>query len=101
MSSRRWRYGKYHYQRGSTRYNQSLVYTFATQGQERINQRILIWTGLNDGEEAAKYSSIFWTFDPANDNHQYFLQGEGNISLERYKLYNGTQGNSPEQLQYR
>jgi len=76
--------------------NQSLVYTFATQGQERINQDIGL-DGLSDSEEAAKFPAFAGLPDPANDNYQYFLQGEGNI-LQRYKLYNGTEGNSPEQL---
>ena len=33
--------------------------------------------------------------DPAGDNYEYFLQAQGNV-IERYKKYNGTQGNSPE-----
>ena len=32
--------------------------------------------------------------DPAQDNYQYFLNASGSV-IERYKKYNGTQGNSP------
>ena len=32
--------------------------------------------------------------DPAGDNYEYFVAAEGNV-LERYKNYNGTDGNSP------
>ncbi len=79
---------------GKVPLNQSLVYTFDTQGQERTNQDIGL-DGLSDAEEAAKYSAFASLPDPAGDNYLYFLQAEGNI-FERYKFYNGTQGNSPE-----
>ena len=32
--------------------------------------------------------------DPAGDNYQFFLQAQGSI-IDRYKYYNGTEGNSP------
>ena len=32
--------------------------------------------------------------DPSGDNYEYYLDKQGNI-LNRYKNYNGTQGNSP------
>ena len=35
--------------------------------------------------------------DPANDNYQYFLSSSGNI-FDRYKYYNGLDGNSPETI---
>jgi cell surface protein SprA len=79
---------------GKVPLNQSLVYTFDTQGQERINQDIGL-DGLSDTEEATKFTAFANLPDPAGDNYQYFLQAEGNI-FERYKFYNGTQGNSPE-----
>ena len=79
---------------GKVPLNQSLVYTFDTQGQERTNQDIGL-DGLADAEEAAKYPSFANLPDPAGDNYLYFLQAEGNI-FDRYKFYNGTQGNSPE-----
>ncbi len=76
--------------------NQSLVYTFSSTGAGRANQDIGL-DGLNDGAEAAKFPDFANQPDPANDNYQYFLQAEGNI-LERYNLFNGTEGNAPETL---
>nr|WP_235904646.1 cell surface protein SprA [Patiriisocius marinus] len=73
--------------------NQSLVYTFDTEGQERLNQDIG-YDGLNNAEEAGMFPSFAGLGDPANDNYQYFLQASGDIR-NRYKLYNGTEGNSP------
>jgi cell surface protein SprA len=75
---------------------QSLVYTFDTEGQERTNQDIG-YDGLNDAEEAATYSAFAGLPDPSQDNYQYFLQAEGDI-LQRYLVYNGTQGNSPVEV---
>ncbi|WP_450088440.1 T9SS outer membrane translocon Sov/SprA [Rasiella rasia] len=76
--------------------NQSLVYTFDTTGQERINQDIG-YDGIEDATEGAMFPSFAGLPDPAGDNYQYFLQAEGNI-LERYLMYNGTEGNSPEEV---
>ena len=76
--------------------NQSLVYTFDTQGQERINQDIG-YDGLDNASEGAQFPAFAGLPDPANDDYQYFLQGEGNI-LDRYLQYNGTQGNSPVEV---
>ncbi|WP_366141431.1 cell surface protein SprA [uncultured Aquimarina sp.] len=73
--------------------NQSLIYAFDSEGQARINQDAG-YDGLNDEQEVAAFSADFGTEDPANDNYRYFLQGEGSI-VERYRDYNGTQGNSP------
>jgi cell surface protein SprA len=74
--------------------NQSLVYTFDTQGQERINQDVG-YDGINDAAEVAMFPAFASTGDPARDNYQYFLQAEGDI-IQRYRQYNGTEGNSPE-----
>jgi len=76
--------------------SQALVYTFDTEGQERINQDIG-FDGLNDAEEAAQFPEFSSLADPAGDNYLYFLQAEGNI-LERYLQYNGTEGNSPVEV---
>ena len=73
--------------------NQSLVYVFDTEGEQRTNQDIG-YDGFNDAEEAAKFPDFAGLEDPAEDNYQYFLQAEGNI-IQRYRKYNGTQGNSP------
>lgn len=80
---------------GKVPLNQSLVYTFDSEGQERINQDVGL-DGLDNAEEITKYGAQFGD-DPANDDYQYFLQAEGNI-LERYLKYNGTQGNSPVEV---
>lgn len=74
--------------------NQSLIYTFSTLGQERTNQDVG-YDGYDDVEEAQKFPDFAGVEDPANDNYTYFLNTEGNI-FERYKKYNGLQGNSPE-----
>ena len=74
--------------------NQSLIYVYDTQGQERTNQDIG-YDGLSDSEEATKFPDFAGLADPSGDNYEYFLQAQGNI-IERYKKYNGTQGNSPE-----
>ena len=74
--------------------NQALVYTFASQGVERENQDIGL-DGLSDSQEAAKYPAFAGLEDPSNDNYEFFLQSEGNI-VQRYKKFNGTEGNSPD-----
>ena len=51
------------------------------------------YDGLNDIQELEKYSNGS-SFDPAGDNYQYYIDANGGI-LNRYKNYNGTQGNSP------
>ncbi|WP_298314297.1 cell surface protein SprA [uncultured Aquimarina sp.] len=75
--------------------NQSLIYAFDTEGQARLNQDVG-YDGLGDSQE--KLNPILDRFsdleDPANDNYTYYLQAEGNI-VERYKDYNGIEGNSP------
>ena len=76
--------------------NQSLVYTFDSEGQERVNQDIGL-DGLNSAAEKLKFPAFAGLDDPANDDYQYFLQAEGNI-LERYLRYNGTEGNSPVEV---
>ena len=73
--------------------NQSLIYAFSSTGNDRVNQDVG-YDGYNDAEEIAKFGSQFGP-DPSNDNYQYFLQAEGDI-FDRYKLYNGSEGNSPD-----
>ncbi|WP_282043945.1 cell surface protein SprA [Winogradskyella flava] len=74
--------------------NQSLIYTFATTGQERANQDVGL-DGYDDTEEAMKFADFSSESDPANDNYTYYLNTDGNI-LERYKKYNGQDGNTPD-----
>lgn len=78
--------------------NQSLIYTFGTTGAERANQDVG-FDGYDDAEEAQMLSTIFGSNnfgeDPANDNYTYYLNTDGDI-FERYKGYNGLQGNTPD-----
>ncbi len=73
--------------------SQSLVYAFDTNQGNRATQDIG-FDGLNDAEEATKYTNYAGEADPAADNYQYFLSATGNV-LDRYKNFNGSQGNSP------
>ena len=78
--------------------NQSLIYAFSSQGQQRNNQDVGL-DGYDDSEEANPNDSRFSPFsalaDPANDNYTYYLNTEGDI-FDRYKYYNGLEGNSPD-----
>ena len=78
---------------GKVPVSQSLIYAFDTNESNRIAQDVGL-DGLSDGEEAAKYGAFAGFPDPAGDNYQYFLNVEGDV-LQRYKNYNGLQGNSP------
>jgi cell surface protein SprA len=71
---------------------QSLIYAFDTDPTNRGQQDVGL-NGLTDAEESAKYLA-FAGNDPAQDNFQYFLNAEGSVT-ERYKNYNGLEGNSP------
>jgi cell surface protein SprA len=73
--------------------NQSLIYTFSTGGDERVNQDVG-YDGYDDAEELARFGGAFGD-DPAKDNYTYYLNTEGDI-FDRYKQYNGQQGNSPD-----
>jgi cell surface protein SprA len=73
--------------------SQSLIYAFDTDGGNRPVQDVGL-DGLSDDEEAAAYTDFAVYDDPAGDNYQFFLSAGGNV-LDRYKNYNGTQGNSP------
>lgn len=76
--------------------DQSLIYAFDTEGQARINQD-LGFDGLGDTGEAAQFPNFGNLPDPSGDNYEYFLNTTGSI-VERYRNYNGTQGNSPPQV---
>nr|WP_317631595.1 cell surface protein SprA [uncultured Flavobacterium sp.] len=76
--------------------SQSLIYAFDTDTGNRSVQDIGL-DGLTDAQEAAKYPQFSAFSDPAGDNYQYFVEASGNV-IERYKNYNGTQGNSPVEL---
>ncbi|MCA0130972.1 cell surface protein SprA [Winogradskyella sp. D23] len=73
--------------------NQSLIYTFATTGQERANQDVG-YDGYDDIEESLQFGAQFGE-DPSKDNYVYYLNTNGSIQ-ERYKRYNGQEGNTPD-----
>lgn len=78
---------------GNVPSSQSLIYAFDTDEGNRAKQDIGL-DGLNDDEEAAKFPAFAGMEDPSGDNYQYFLEASGNV-IQRYRQYNGTQGNSP------
>jgi len=77
---------------GKVPVSQSLIYAFDTDRANRALQDVGL-DGLNDAEEAAA-NPQFTGIDPAGDNYQFFLAANGSV-VNRYKNYNGTQGNSP------
>lgn len=76
--------------------SQSLIYAFDTDTANRSFQDVG-FDGLNDAEEAAMFPAFAGNSDPAGDNYQYFLSASGDV-IQRYKNYNGVQGNSPVEL---
>ncbi len=80
--------------------NQSLIYAFDSTGEDRTNQDVG-YDGFSDDDERsfALRENLPIEFqnseDPSNDNYAYFLNTEGDI-FERYKKYNGVEGNTPE-----
>lgn len=76
--------------------SQSLIYAFDTSEANRAIQD-LGFNGLTDDEEAQKFPAFAGLEDPAQDNYENFLVAQGNV-LDRYKRYNGVQGNSPVNL---
>ena len=77
---------------GKTPAAQSLLYAFNTVEEDRLLQDVG-FDGLNDAEERLVYPNGPIN-DPAGDNYEYFVQASGGI-VNRYKNYNGTEGNSP------
>ena len=73
--------------------SQSLIYAFDTNGANRTVQDVGL-DGLGDAAEATKFPNYANQPDPAADNYQYFLSATGDV-FDRYKNYNGLQGNSP------
>lgn len=78
---------------GKVPVSQSLIYAFDTNTANRAVQDVGL-DGLNDDEERVMFNNFSQWEDPAADNYQFFLSASGNV-LDRYKNYNGTQGNSP------
>lgn len=76
--------------------SQSLIYAFDVDGANRAAQDVG-FDGINDDaernlENIGGYASLE---DPAADNYQYFLSAPGTSVQERYRGYNGVEGNSP------
>ncbi len=80
---------------GKVPVSQSLIYAFDTDSGNRALQDVGL-DGLGDGEEAAKYAPQGYGGyeDASADNYQFFLDVDGDV-IDRYKNYNGLQGNSP------
>jgi len=72
--------------------SQSILYAFNTEESDRSLQDIGL-DGLIDIEEKDIYTNGNLS-DPAGDNYTFYVKAEGSI-LDRYKSYNGTQGNTP------
>jgi len=72
--------------------SQSLIYAFDNNSDNRLNQDVGL-DGLTDGNEGAIYTNYASESDPAADDYIYYLNTSGDV-LERYKKYNGVDGNS-------
>ena len=81
---------------GAVPADNSLVYAFDTEGEARTLQDAG-FDGLLDAEEALKFPDFAGLPDPSADNYEYFLNADGSL-LQRYRNYNGVQGNSPTQV---
>ena len=91
---------------GNVPTNPSILYAFSSSGEERTQQDIGL-DGVKNSEEANFIISVDNTIDlsklnpndPASDNFQFFRGGaietQDPSVLQRYKNYNGTEGNSP------
>ena len=76
--------------------SQSLIYAFDVDGANRASQDVG-FDGINDTVEQSLpgIGSYATLADPASDNYQYFLSATGSTIFDRYKNYNGIEGNSP------
>ena len=72
--------------------SQSLIYAFDNNADNRKNQDIGL-DGLSNANEGSVYTNFASELDPAADDYIYYLNTTGSI-LDRYKNYNGTEGNS-------
>lgn len=72
--------------------SQSLIYAFDTNIENRKNQDIGL-DGLANASEGTVYNNFASESDPAADDYTFYLNASGGI-LDRYKMYNGTDGNS-------
>ena len=76
--------------------NQSLVYTFDSDGAARTQQDTG-FDGLKNAEEQAQstYGPFTAEQDPSADDYQFFLQSSETNIEDRYRRFNGTDGDSP------
>nr|WP_288834308.1 cell surface protein SprA [uncultured Flavobacterium sp.] len=72
--------------------SQSLIYTFDADTQNRRNQDVGL-DGLSNNAETAVYDNFASEPDPAADDYTFYLNSNGGVK-ERYKNYNGVDGNS-------
>ena len=72
--------------------SQSLIYAFDANAANRTNQDIGL-DGLANANEGAIYTNFAAQPDPAGDDYTFYLNSSGSI-LDRYKNYNGVDGNS-------
>ncbi|MGM8360387.1 cell surface protein SprA [Flavobacterium sp. ARAG 55.4] len=72
--------------------SQSLIYAFDTDPNNRKNQDVGL-DGLSNNAEAAVYDNFASEPDPAADDYTFYLNTSGSVK-ERYKNYNGVEGNS-------
>ena len=76
--------------------SQSLIYAFDVDGSNRSAQDIGFDGVNNDAEKNLPNIGGYAAFDdPAADDYQYFLSATGSTIFDRYKNYNGVEGNSP------
>jgi len=79
--------------------DQSLVYTFDSDGSGR-RQQDAGFDGLSNAAERS--NSEFGPFqseeDPSADDYQFFLQAPAGNIEDRYRRFNGTDGNSPTEV---
>ncbi len=73
--------------------SQSLVYAFDSNEANR-NLQDVGFDGLDDAGEALKFTDFAGQSDPSADNYNFYLNATGSV-IERYKNYNGFDGNSP------
>ena len=73
--------------------SQSLIYAFDTNEANRAVQDSG-FDGLTDEDEALKFPIFASQSDPSADNYRFYLNNTGGV-VERYKDYNGFEGNSP------
>ncbi|WPR71794.1 cell surface protein SprA [Flavobacterium sp. NG2] len=72
--------------------SQSLIYAFDSNQTNRTNQDVGL-DGLPNSKEAEVYTNFASEPDPAADDYTFYLNTSGSV-VERYKNYNGVQGNS-------